>query len=73
MLTLCGVGAQVLGKLTDTERHLQKLAVEEGCRDRLLQALRQLEEESVPSVLCRRSASRVEGAGLRAGGGMQGR
>ena len=34
------------GKLAEAERQVQKLSLEEGCRERLVQAVRQLEEET---------------------------
>lgn len=37
---------EVMSKLAETERSYQRLSLDEGCRERLVQALRQLEEES---------------------------
>ncbi|EKX44311.1 hypothetical protein GUITHDRAFT_153024, partial [Guillardia theta CCMP2712] len=38
-------------RLIEAERNVQRLSVEEGCRERLVQALRQIEEESQAKMI----------------------
>ncbi|KAJ1488435.1 hypothetical protein T484DRAFT_1783333, partial [Baffinella frigidus] len=46
------------GKLAEAERGVQRLSLEEGCRERLVQAMRQLEEESEAKAVAEQQAMR---------------